>query len=126
MKKNIEPCYYGDYLALDKILGAQKLQSTKYGEPAHEEMLFIVVHQVYELWFKQLLHELNAVIDTFNQAAVKDQQLTSVVHRLHRVIQIQKLMNDQIGIMETMTPQQFLSFPPQAFKVFNLSNLKFH
>ena len=110
MKKNIEPCYYGDYLALDKILGAQKLQSTKYGEPAHEEMLFIVVHQVYELWFKQLLHELNAVIDTFNQAAVKDQQLTSVVHRLHRVIQIQKLMNDQIGIMETMTPQQFLSF----------------
>ena len=110
MKKNIEPCYYGDYLALDKILGAQKLQSTKYGEPAHEEMLFIVVHQVYELWFKQLLHELNAVIDTFNQVAVKDQQLTSVVHRLHRVIQIQKLMNDQIGIMETMTPQQFLSF----------------
>ena len=109
-EKNIEPCYYGDYLALDKILGAQKLQSTKYGEPAHEEMLFIVVHQVYELWFKQLLHELNAVIDTFNQAAVKDQQLTSVVHRLHRVIQIQKLMNDQIGIMETMTPQQFLSF----------------
>ena len=110
MKKNIEPCYYGDYLALDKILGAQKLQSTKYGEPAHEEMLFIVVHQVYELWFKQLLHEFNAVIDTFNQAAVKEQQLTSVVHRLHRVIQIQKLMNDQIGIMETMTPQQFLSF----------------
>ncbi|MDO6567190.1 tryptophan 2,3-dioxygenase family protein [Alteromonas sp. 1_MG-2023] len=110
MKKNIEPCYYGDYLALDKVLGAQKLQSTKYGEPAHEEMLFIIVHQVYELWFKQLLHELNAVIDTFNQVSVKDQQLTSVVHRLHRVIQIQKLMNDQIGIMETMTPQQFLAF----------------
>ena len=110
MKKNIEPCYYGDYLQLDKILGAQDLQSEKYGDAAHEEMLFIIVHQVYELWFKQVLHELNAVIDTFNQETVKDQQLTLVVHRLHRVIQIQKLMNDQIAIMETMTPQQFLSF----------------
>jgi tryptophan 2,3-dioxygenase len=110
MKKNVEPCYYGEYLQLDKILGAQSLQSEKYGDAAHEEMLFIIVHQVYELWFKQVLHELNAVIDTFNQPSVKDQQLTSVVHRLHRVIQIQKLMNDQIAIMETMTPQQFLSF----------------
>ena len=110
MKKNIEPCYYGDYLQLDKILGAQDLQSEKYGDGAHEEMLFIIVHQVYELWFKQVLHELNAVIDTFNQEAVKDQQLTQVVHRLQRIIQIQKLMNDQIAIMETMTPQQFLSF----------------
>lgn len=110
MKKNIEPCYYGDYLQLDKILGAQHLQSTKYGKPAHEEMLFIVVHQVYELWFKQVLHELNAVIDTFNQPTVQDQALTQVVHRLQRVIQIQRLMNDQIAIMETMTPQQFLSF----------------
>jgi len=110
MKKNIEPCYYGDYLQLDKILGAQDLQSEKYGDAAHEEMLFIIVHQVYELWFKQVLHELNAVIDTFNQETVKDQQLTLVVHRLQRVIQIQKLMNDQIAIMETMTPQQFLSF----------------
>ncbi|HAA98992.1 MAG TPA: tryptophan 2,3-dioxygenase, partial [Alteromonas macleodii] len=104
MKKNIEPCYYGDYLQLDKILGAQDLQSEKYGDAAHEEMLFIIVHQVYELWFKQVLHELNAVIDTFNQETVKDQQLTLVVHRLQRVIQIQKLMNDQIAIMETMTP----------------------
>lgn len=110
MKKNIEPCYYGDYLQLDKILGAQDLQSEKYGDGAHEEMLFIIVHQVYELWFKQVLHELNAVIDTFNQESVKDQQLTLVVHRLQRIIQIQKLMNDQIAIMETMTPQQFLSF----------------
>lgn len=110
MKKNIEPCYYGDYLQLDKILGAQSLQSEKYGEAAHEETLFIIVHQVYELWFKQVLHELNAVIDTFHQDSVQDQQLPQVVLRLQRVIQIQRLMNDQIAIMETMTPQQFLSF----------------
>ncbi len=110
MKKNIEPCYYGDYLQLDKILGAQTLQSAKYGTPAHEETLFIIVHQVYELWFKQVLHELNSVIDAFNQDVVKDQQLMQVVLRLQRIIQIQRLMNDQIAIMETMTPQQFLSF----------------
>ncbi|NMH59570.1 tryptophan 2,3-dioxygenase family protein [Alteromonas ponticola] len=110
MKKNIEPCYYGDYLQLDKILGAQHLQSEKYGGAAHEEMLFIIVHQVYELWFKQVLHELHSVIDTFSQTQVKDQELITVVHRLHRIIQIQQLMNDQISVMETMTPQQFLSF----------------
>lgn len=110
MKKNIEPCYYGDYLMLDKLLGAQSLQSTKYGESAHDEMLFIIVHQVYELWFKQILHELNSVIDTFLPEKVGDNQLISVVHRLHRVTQIQQLLNDQISIMETMTPQQFLAF----------------
>lgn len=110
MKKNTTPCYYGDYLQLDKILGAQSLQSAKYAEPAHDEMLFVVVHQVYELWFKQILHELNSVIDAFNTDAVKDEDLMHVVSRLHRIIQIQQLMIDQICVMETMTPQQFLSF----------------
>lgn len=110
MKKNIEPCYYGDYLQLDKILGAQSLQSAHYGEPAHDEMLFIIVHQVYELWFKQVLHELNAVIDTFTPESLSDTDLIGVVHRLNRIIQIQQLMNDQISVMETMTPQQFLAF----------------
>ncbi|MBD3585263.1 tryptophan 2,3-dioxygenase [Salinimonas sp. HHU 13199] len=110
MKRNDTPVYYGDYLQLDKILGAQAFQSEKYGEPAHDEMLFIIVHQVYELWFKQVLHELNAIIDTFSQKRMPDDELIGVVHRLHRIIQIQQLMNDQISVMETMTPQQFLSF----------------
>ncbi|RDV25128.1 tryptophan 2,3-dioxygenase [Alteromonas aestuariivivens] len=110
MKRNISPVYYGDYLQLDKILSAQSLQSTRYGEPAHDEMLFVIVHQVYELWFKQVLHELNSVIDAFAQDSIPDQALISVVHRLNRIIQIQQLMNDQISVMETMTPQQFLAF----------------
>lgn len=110
MKKNIEPVYYGDYLQLEKILSAQALESTKYGEAAHDETLFIIVHQVYELWFKQVLHELSSVIDIFSQCQVKDQELTVVVHRLKRVTTIQRLMNDQISVMETMTPQDFLSF----------------
>lgn len=110
MKKNAESVYYGDYLQLDKLLSAQKLESAKYAEPAHEEMLFVIVHQVYELWFKQILHELSSVIDIFSQCEVKDQQLTTVVHRLGRIITIQELLNSQIAVMETMTPQQFLEF----------------
>ena len=110
MQKNTTPCYYGDYLQLDKILTSQDTQSAKYGAEAHDETLFIVVHQVYELWFKQVLHELKAVLSVFAADVVKDEQLTGVVHKLKRVITIQQLMNQQIGVMETMTPQDFMSF----------------
>lgn len=110
MKKNQSAVYYGDYLQLDKLLSAQQTESVKYGDEAHDETLFIIVHQVYELWFKQILHELSSVIDVFSQGEVKDQQLTTVVHRLKRVISIQSILNDQISVMETMTPQDFLSF----------------
>ncbi|WP_337841235.1 tryptophan 2,3-dioxygenase family protein [Rheinheimera sp.] len=110
MQKNTTPCYYGDYLQLDKILTAQAPESEKYGQEAHDETLFIVVHQVYELWFKQILHELKAVLAVFAEPAVKDQQLTGVVHKLKRVISIQQLLNQQISVMETMTPQDFMSF----------------
>ena len=65
MQKNTTPCYYGDYLQLDKVLTAQAPESAKYANEAHDETLFIIVHQVYELWFKQILHELKAVMDVF-------------------------------------------------------------
>ena len=55
--------YYSSYLQLDKILGAQKPESKLRGQEAHDEMLFIIVHQAYELWFKQILHELNSVVE---------------------------------------------------------------
>lgn len=110
MQKNTTPCYYGDYLQLDKILTAQAPESAKYAAEAHDETLFIVVHQVYELWFKQILHELKAVMAVFAEAEVKDQQLTGIVHKLKRVISIQQLLNQQIAVMETMTPQDFMSF----------------
>ncbi len=110
MNKNIEPCYYGDYLKLAQFLDAQKPVSGKYGEEAHDETLFIIVHQAYELWFKQILHELSSVMEIFSKDDVKDQHLTTVVHRLKRVIKIQALLNQQIEVMETMTPQDFLSF----------------
>ena len=110
MQKNTTPCYYGDYLQLDKILTAQAPESAKYANEAHDETLFIIVHQVYELWFKQILHELEAVLQVFAGEAVKDEQLTGIVHKLKRIITIQQLLNQQIGVMETMTAQDFMSF----------------
>lgn len=110
MQKNTKPCYYGDYLQLDRILSAQLPQSAEYGNEAHDETLFIIVHQVYELWFKQILHELKSVMEVFASDQVLDQQLTGVVHKLKRVISIQQLLNQQIGVLETMTPQDFMSF----------------
>ncbi|MFT4926546.1 MAG: tryptophan 2,3-dioxygenase [Phenylobacterium sp.] len=110
MQKNRTLCYYSDYLQLDKILSAQAPESLKYGEEAHDETLFIVIHQSYELWFKQILHEIKSVLDIFSDKAVKDELLTTVVHRLDRVTQIQELLNQQIGVIETMTPQDFMAF----------------
>lgn len=110
MQKNTTPCYYGDYLQLEKILTAQAPESAKYAAEAHDETLFIIVHQVYELWFKQILHELKAVMVEFAQDEVKDEQLTGIVHKLKRIITIQKLLNSQIAVIETMTPQDFMSF----------------
>lgn len=105
-----DPVYYGDYLQLDKLLGAQQPVSPKYGPEAHDETLFIVVHQAYELWFKQMLHELRSVHALFKAEYLPDEQLMTVVHRLHRVVAIQELLNQQIKIIETMTPQDFLEF----------------
>lgn len=110
MQKNQKPCYYGDYLQLDKILTAQAPESARYDAEAHDETLFIIVHQVYELWFKQILHELKAVLAVFSAEEVKDEQLTGIVHKLKRVISIQQLLNQQIAVIETMTPQDFMSF----------------
>ena len=110
MQKNQKPCYYGDYLQLDQLLNAQAPESAHYGAEAHDETLFIIVHQVYELWFKQILHELKAVLAVFAEEEVKDEQLTGIVHKLKRVISIQQLLNQQIAVMETMTPQDFMSF----------------
>ncbi len=105
--------YYSDYLQLHKITGAQQPESFKAGKsPAHDEMLFIVIHQAYELWFKQILFEINSVIDILSQPALNDNspQMQTVVHRLKRVTTILKVLVQQIDIMETMTPMDFLDF----------------
>ena len=105
--------YYADYLQLDKIIEAQHPESFKEGKvAAHDEMLFIIIHQAYELWFKQILFEVSSVIDIMSKPALNDNspEMQTVVHRLKRVTTILKVLVQQIDIMETMTPMDFLDF----------------
>jgi len=104
--------HYGDYLQLDKILNAQSPESLKHQSPAHDETLFIIIHQAYELWFKQILHEVNSVSGIMQKPSVNDNspELQTVVHRLSRIVAILKVLVHQIDIMETMTPMDFLDF----------------
>ena len=104
------PVYYGDYLQLPKILNAQAPESTKYGKPAHDETLFIIIHQVYELWFKQIIHELDSVRDIMSKPYIPSTDLSFINSRLERVTTIQKILVDQIQIMETMTSIDFMEF----------------
>lgn len=105
--------YYGGYLQLDKILEAQHPISFEKGrEAAHDEMLFIIIHQAYELWFKQIGFELDYSIKIFGQDHINDnsEDLNLVRHRLQRVIKIMQLLNQQVHILDTMTPLDFLEF----------------
>ncbi len=105
--------YYSEYLQLDKIIDAQQPESFKPGsQAAHDEMLFIIIHQAYELWFKQVLFEINSVLEIMSKPSVNDNspEMQTVVHRLRRVVTILKVLVQQIDIMETMTPMDFLDF----------------
>ncbi|PWT74215.1 MAG: tryptophan 2,3-dioxygenase [Bacteroidetes bacterium] len=123
--------HYSDYLHLDKILGAQFLESEKRNSPAHDEMLFIIIHQTYELWFKQLLFEISSVNQIMQQSSLNDNspELQTVVHRLSRSGTILKLLVHQIDVMETMTPMDFLDFrdilrPASGFQSWQFKELE--
>ena len=104
--------HYSDYLKLDTLLNAQQLESDRLGMHAHDEMLFIVIHQSYELWFRQLIYEVDSVIAIFGQPTLNDNspELQTIVHRLSRCATILKVLVHQIDIMETMTPMDFQDF----------------
>ncbi len=104
--------HYSDYLQLDKILNAQTLESDLQGAHAHDEMLFVIIHQAYELWFKQILFEIDSVAQIMSQRVINDNSadLQTIVHRLSRIETILKVAVHQIDIMETMTPMDFLDF----------------
>ncbi len=111
-KKERKPVYYSDYLQLDKILNAQNPESKKEGIRADDEMLFIIIHQTYELWFKQILHELHIVCDIFKQPNIQNNapDIYNSVHRLKRICSILEVAVSQMGVLETMTPLDFLDF----------------
>jgi tryptophan 2,3-dioxygenase len=93
---------YGSYLHVDDLLSLQQPRSSG---PEHDEMLFIVIHQVYELWFKELLHEFDRVM-----RLLTDNDLHRAQHTLKRILTILKVLVAQLDILETMTPLEFLSF----------------
>jgi len=103
---------YSGYLRLDSLLNAQHPESHHRGSAAHDEMLFIITHQAYELWFKQILTEIDSVMLLLRQPALNDNSpdLQLIVHRFSRVVTILKLLVQQIDVMETMTPMDFLDF----------------
>lgn len=119
---------YGSYLRVPELL-AQQVPLVD--PPAHDELLFIVVHQAYELWFKQLLHELTAVRDAMRASLDAGQRPTWLArHLLHRVHVIERLLIGQIDVLETMTPQDFLEFraalaPASGFQSVQFRELEF-
>ena len=93
---------YGSYLAIDELLALQRPRSEG---PEHDEMLFIVIHQVYELWFKEILHELDQVMRWLDAG-----DATRAQHTMKRILTILKVLVAQLDILETMTPLEFQSF----------------
>ena len=93
---------YASYLDLEELFSLQKPRSSP---PEHDEMLFIIIHQTYELWFKQLLHEFEKIKKDFSAG-----DLFSAIHSFKRMRTIMKMLVAQIDILETMTPSSFSSF----------------
>ena len=123
---------YGSYLQLDRLLSAQRLASQP---PAHDELLFITIHQVYELWFQQLLHEATAVRDAMLSAPLPGSgeagdRLWWAQHLLARMHVIERVLVQQVDVLETMTPQDFLQFrqalaPASGFQSVQFRELEF-
>jgi tryptophan 2,3-dioxygenase len=96
----VESLTYAGYLALDEILAAQRPRSD---EP--DELLFIIIHQVYELWFKELLHELDRLCSQLDTG-----ELTGALGTLRRILTVVKVAVAQIDVLETMSPREFVRF----------------
>lgn len=119
---NNPPLSYNKYLRVQDLINLQDCLST----PAHhDELLFITVHQAYELWFKQILHELDAAIQL-----VEEDRVPAATRAVNRVVAIEKLLVDQIHILETMTPISFLAFrdelnPASGFQSMQFREIEF-
>src|SRR6058998_2505640 len=113
---------YAEYLRINQLLALQQPLSKG---PEHDEMLFIVIHQVYELWFKEILHELD-----YLEGLLSRNDGVRARHTLKRILTILKVMVAQIDILETMTPLEFLSFRDRleseiGFQSFQFRELEF-
>ncbi|MGD2113739.1 MAG: tryptophan 2,3-dioxygenase family protein [Acidobacteriota bacterium] len=101
-----KPLTYASYLAIDELLGLQRPRSGGPDRPAeHDETLFIIIHQVYELWFKQILHELGLL-----QRSLEGDDAPTALDTFKRILTILKTLVGQVDVLETMTPVSFASF----------------
>ena len=111
------PLSYNKYLRVADLIGLQECLS----DPKHhDELLFITIHQAYELWFKQILHEVDAAIGMMNE-----DRLVAATRTLHRVVEIEKLLVNQIHILETMSPISFLAFRDQLNPASGFQSMQF-
>lgn len=116
------PLSYNKYLRVPELIDLQTCLSS----PAHhDELLFITVHQAYELWFKQILHEIDAAV-----VSMKEDRIAEAVQAMRRVGEIEKLLISQIHILETMTPLRFLGFrdelnPASGFQSMQFREIEF-
>ncbi|MGB3798694.1 MAG: tryptophan 2,3-dioxygenase family protein [Lewinella sp.] len=117
--------HYHNYLELDTLLSLQKERSKAGGESAHDETLFIIMHQVCELWFKQILTELDSVLLMFREEQVREDNIHTVLLRLRRVNVIIDLLIEQVKVMETMTPLDFLDFRDYLFPASGFQSVQF-
>ncbi|MBA3768438.1 MAG: tryptophan 2,3-dioxygenase [Acidobacteria bacterium] len=116
------PLSYNKYLRVADLIGLQDCLS----DPAHhDELLFITIHQAYELWFKQILHEIDAAV-----AQMNEDRAAAAARSLHRVVEIEKVLVNQIHLLETMTPISFLGFrdelnPASGFQSMQFREIEF-
>ena len=108
----MEDLYYSDYIELDRILDSQHPRSFTSMDEGNDEMLFIIIHQAFELWFKQIIFELDLVRNIFIQDRINDNSpdMSNVVYKLKRIVKILELLNHQVDVLETMTALDFLEF----------------
>lgn len=126
MSKKFTSVHYHTYLQLEKLLDAQHPRSKEVEKvTAHDEMLFIIMHQVYELWFKQIIHELTSISVMFEDNLMDEREISTAVHRMERIIEIQKLLIEQISVMETLTAMDFLDFRQYLFPASGFQSLQF-
>ncbi len=123
----MDDLYYSDYIELDKILNSQHPRSFSSMEDGNDEMLFIIIHQAYELWFKQIIFELDLVRNIFIRDRINDNSddMSRVVQRLKRIVKILELINQQVSVLETMTALDFLEFRNQLLPASGFQSKQF-
>lgn len=113
--------YYSNYLNLETILNAQHPVK----KTAHDEHLFIITHQTYELWFKQIIYEISSICDLMSHASFSSEQFNSILLRLERCTKIFSVLIEQMNILETMSALGFLSFRDDLIPASGFQSVQF-